>query len=80
MAVTRTAKFDQKRKKLFKQLQKKFDKDIFEKYKKQRNTLNREIKRAKENYYKVLIDDSKGSSSSLRKIIGELANLKKKKE
>ena len=52
--------------------------DIFEKYKKkQRNTLNREIKRAKKNYYKVLIDDSKGSSSSQWKIIGELANLKK---
>ena len=32
--------------KLFKQLQKKFDKDIFQKYKKQRNALNREIKRA----------------------------------
>ena len=63
--------------KLFKQLYKKFDEDIFQKYKKQRNALNREIKRAKENYYKDLIDDSKGNSSTLWKIIGELANLKK---
>ena len=46
--------------KLFKQLHKKFDEDIFQKYKNQRNTLNREIKRAKENYYKDLIDDSTG--------------------
>ena len=64
--------------KLFKQLHKKFDEDIFQKYKKQRNTFNRELKRAKENYYKDLIDDSKGNSSTLWKIIGELANLKKK--
>ena len=33
---------------------------------------------ASENYYKDLIDDSKGNSSTLWKIIGELANLKKK--
>ena len=66
--------------KLFKELHKKFDGDIFQKYKKQRNALNREIKRAKENYYKDLIDDSKGNSSTLWKIIGELANLKKKKK
>ena len=64
--------------KLFKQFHKKFDEDIFQKYKNQRNVLNREIKRAKENYYKKLIDDSKGNSSTLWKIIGELANLKKK--
>ena len=61
--------------KLFKQLHKKFDKDNFEKYKKQRNALNREIKSAKETYYKDLIDDSYGNSSSLWKILGELANL-----
>ena len=35
--------------KLFKQLHKKFDEDIFQKYKKQRNALNRVIKRVKEN-------------------------------
>ena len=63
--------------KLFKELHKKFDGDIFQKYKKQRNALNREIKRAKENYYKDLICDSKGNSSTLWKIIGELADLKK---
>ena len=51
--------------KLFKQLHKKFNQDIFQKYKKQKNALNREIKRAKENYYKDLIDDSKGSSNTL---------------
>ena len=39
--------------KLFKQLHKKFDEDIFQKCKKQRNALNRVIKRAKENYYKA---------------------------
>ena len=63
--------------KLFKQLHKKFDKDNFEKYKKQRNALNREIKSAKETYYKDseiksakktyykdLIDNSNGNSSS----------------
>ena len=60
--------------KLFKQLHKKFDKDNFEKYKKQRNALNREITSAKETYYKDLIDDSNGNSSSLWKILGELAN------
>ena len=60
--------------KLFKQLHKKFDKDNFEKYKKQRNVLNREIKSAKETYYKDLIDDSNRNSSSLWKILGELAN------
>ena len=37
--------------KLFKQLHKKFDEDIFQKYNKQRYVLNQEIKRAKENYY-----------------------------
>ena len=63
--------------KLFKQLHKKFNQDIFQKCKKQRNALNREIKRAKENYYKDLVDDSKGNSNTLWKIIGELANLKK---
>ena len=63
--------------KRFKQLHKKFDGDIFQKYKEQRNALIREIKLAKENYYKDLIDDSKGNSSTLWKIIGELANLKK---
>ena len=62
---------------LFKQLHKKFDEDIFQIYKKQRNALNRETKRAKENYYKDLIDDSKGNSSTLWKFIGELATLKK---
>ena len=60
--------------KLFKKLHKNFDKDNFEKYKKQRNALNREIKRAKEAYFKDLIDDSNGNSSSLWKILGELAN------
>ena len=58
MAVTRTAKFNKKNNKLFKQLHKKFDKDIFEIYKKQSNDLNREINRAKNNYHKVLIDNS----------------------
>ena len=66
--------------KLFKELHKKFDGDIFQKYKKQGNALNREIKRAKENYYKDLIDDSKGNSSTQWKIIGELANSKKNKK
>ena len=65
---------------LFKQLHMKFDEEIFQKCKKQRNALNREIKRAKENYYKDLIDDSKGNSSTLWKFIGELANLKKNKK
>ena len=64
----------QTKNKLFKQLHKKFDKDNFEKYKKQRNALNREIKSAKETYYKDLIDDSNENSSSLWKILGELAN------
>ena len=44
--------------KLFKQLHKKFDKDIFENYKKQKNALNRKIMSAKETYYKDLIDDN----------------------
>ena len=56
--------------KLFIQLHKKLDEDIFQKYKKQRNALNREIKSAKEFYYKDLIDDSKGNFSTLWKIIG----------
>ena len=43
--------------KLFKQLHKKFDKDVFENYKKQGNALNQTIKSAKETYYKDLIDD-----------------------
>ena len=60
--------------KLFKQLHKKFDKGNFEKYKKQRNALNSEIKSAKETYYKDLIDNSNGNFSSLRKNLGELAN------
>ena len=51
--------------KLFKQLHEKLDKDNFKEYKKQRNALNREIKSAKETYYKDLIDDSNGNSSSL---------------
>ena len=63
--------------KLFKQLHRKCDKDNFEKYKKQRNALNCEIKSAKETYYKDLIDDSNRNSNSLWKILGELANLKK---
>ena len=66
--------------KLFKQLHKKFDKDNFEKYKNQRNALNHKIKSIKETYYKDLIDDSNGNSSSLRKILGELANFKKNKK
>ena len=65
--------------KLFKQLHKKFDKDIFENYKKQRNALNRKIMSAKEAYYKDLIDDNTSNFSTLWKIIGELANLKKTK-
>ena len=65
--------------KLFKQLHKKFDKEIFENYKKQRNALNRKIMSAKETYHKDLIDDSTGNFSTLWKIIGELANLKKTK-
>ena len=64
---------------LFKQLHRKYDKDIFEKYKKQRNALNREIARAKKTYYKNLVADNKGNSSMLWKVIGELANLKKSK-
>ena len=63
--------------KLFKQLQKKFDN--FENYKKQRNALNRKIMTAKETYYKDMIDDSTGNFSTLWKIIGKLANLKKNK-
>ena len=66
--------------KLVKQLHQKFDKDNFEKYKKQRKALNREIKSAKETYYKDLIDDSNGNSSNLWKILGELANFKKNKK
>ena len=65
--------------KLFKQLHKKFDKDIFENYKKQRNAVNRKIINAKEKYYKDLIDDNTSNLSTLWKIIGELANLKKTK-
>ena len=42
--------------------------------------MNREIKSAKETYYKDLIDDSYGNSSSLWKILGELANFKKNKK
>ena len=63
--------------KLFKQLHKKFDKDIFENYKKQRNSFNQKIMSAKEKYYKDLIDDNTSNFSTLWKIIGELANLKK---
>ena len=60
-----------------KQLHKKFDEDLFQKHRKQRNALNREIKRAKENYYIDLINDSKGYFITLWKTIGELANLRK---
>ena len=38
--------------------------------------LNLEFKRAKENHYKDLMNDNKGNSSTLWKIIGELADLK----
>ena len=65
--------------KLFKQLHKKFDKDIFENNKKQRNALNRKIMSAKETYYKDLIVDNTSNFSTLWKIINELANLKKTK-
>ena len=58
----------------FKQLHKKFDANVFEKYKKRRNTLNQEIKRDREKYYKNLIDHSSGNSNMLWKIIGELVN------
>ena len=47
---------------------------------KQKNELNREIKRAEENYYKDSIDDSKANSNRLWKIIGELAKLKNNKK
>ena len=66
--------------KLFKQLRNILDEDIFQKYRKQINASNRKIKRAKENYCKDLIDYSKGNSSTLWEIIGELANLKKIKK
>ena len=79
MTDTLIAEFDQTKNNLFKQLHKKFDTNVFERYKKQRNTLNREIKRAKANYYKDLIDHSSGNSKTLWKIISELANLKKNK-
>ena len=42
--------------------------------------MNRKIKSAKETFYKDLIDDSNGNSSSLWKIFGELANFKKNKK
>ena len=65
--------------KLYKQLHKKFDKDIFENYKKQRNALNRKIMNAEETYYKDLIDNNTSNFSTLWNIIGELVNLKKTK-
>ena len=64
--------------KIFSRLHKTYDRHLEAEFKTYRNTLNRAIKCAKQNYYKNYIELNKNSFDKIWKIIDEMVNVKNK--
>ena len=78
MADQRFVKVYQIKKQNFCRLHKTYDRHLEAEFKSYRNTLNRTIKCAKQNYYKNYIEQNKNSFDKIWKIIDKMVNVKNK--